>query len=171
MILDGASFIRHKNRVRQITYSPIRRHRSKLPASHPWENHTTRMGRMLPMNKTLRVHAARAEADRYLAGTLGQSRPVSGRERGQRSWRMWQFTGASHDARVARCGTDELGYMNWTDAAPNSPPRSSPTSEGKNSIAVASNESFSGWTKSAILVSAPAFVDRLTFNGNHCQMQ
>ena len=59
-----------------------------------------------------------------------------------------------------------LATWNWTDAAPNSSSRSSPNAKRRTSVAIASNESFSGWTKTFTDPRlCAAIVDRLTFNG------
>jgi DNA replication protein DnaC len=68
--------------------------------------------------------------------------------------------------RVDLLCIDELGYMNSTGAAPNCSFRSSPNARRRNSIEIACNKSFSGWTKTFTDPRlCAAIVDRLTFNG------
>ncbi|WP_131736141.1 ATP-binding protein [Actinomadura roseirufa] len=68
--------------------------------------------------------------------------------------------------RVDLLCIDELGTWNSTGTALNSSSRSSPNEE-KNSVAIASNESFSDWTRTFTDPRlCAAIVDRLTFARN-----
>ncbi|UNZ08559.1 transposase [Streptomyces rimosus subsp. rimosus] len=72
-------------------------------------------------------------------------------------------------ARYGRVGLlciDELGYMELDRRGPELLFQVLTEREEKNSVAVASNESFSGWTKTFTDPRlCAAIVDRLTFNG------
>ncbi len=70
-------------------------------------------------------------------------------------------------ARDARSAADELGYMELDKRGAELFFQVLTEREEKNSISIASNESFSGWTKTFTDPRlCAAIVDRLTFNGN-----
>jgi len=104
-----------------------------------------------------------------LTGVRGRARLLFGMVRNNRPWRLVPHLATATAAADLLC-IDELGYMELDRRGAELLFQVLTEREEKNSVAIASNESFGGWTKTFTDPRlCAAIVDRLTFNGTIIQ--